>query len=1155
MADGFIDIDVKLNGSPAERQADALGKKLGQQVQQGVDSANKATETSTKQALNNIGGTLTAFGAAYTKSVTLPIAAAAVATGASAVKIDTALTGVRKTVDGTEQQYEALKDAAIEFSKTNAVDPAQILDIQALGAQLGYSIEELDKFGEVVSGLDIATNMGAEQAAMELAAFSNIMNMSHDDVDRYGSTIVDLGNHFATTEADISSMAQRIAGAGKQIGMSEADVLGMATALSSMGISAEAGGTAISTIMSNIDKAVATGGEKLETWAATAKMSADEFANAWKSNPTEALSMVLAGMDAATEEGGNMSLMLEELGINAIRQTDTLKRLANNVDMLPNAVSAANKAWDENTALTKEVENRNNSMAAQLQILWNKVQAVATEVGEPLMKALIGVLDAADPLIEAIASGAQAFADMDEESQQLILAAIGIVAAFGPLNSIVGKTLQGVGKFSEGWDNLSKNLKTVRTNIANSTSSMIANANAASKSAEAMGKYRTVGTGAAQMVVKYDEATKKATVVQSQNVTATKAQTVAMKASSVATKAGAAAQTVMSTAMKVGASAARLLGNALKTIAPMLAIAAIAEFVNLLGQASERSKQFTKATDGIRKAGDAYSEAYGKAASSMSDAAKKADSYAESLSFNAKKAQEVIEKQAELADSITETWSEAGTNAAMVDIYADTIERLTNKYDENGNKARLTASEEAELAAAVDGLNSIMGTSYKVVDSQNGILNVNTTEILKNADAWNKKALAEAASAVNTDLMKQKIETQRELNKATEQLNKATKAMNETNDPQEWLAASESAKHYQGIVDNLTDAVDAIDGEIADNNRTVQEMTEAYEQTSAAISSVIDQNSAWSESLANAGIDASAFASSLSDIGISATDLTQIMQTQGQEGIDGFIAAYQGGTQELASWLETNGYKIPEGMASGIESGKPASDKAAAAVEQAAETALSSLPAQDIGNKISAKYASGVGSNSNQSEQGGKSQADAAAKGMQSQNDNAHTWGSHLGNLFASGIRAARDAVSSAGEFLAGIVKNILGHTVAKEGPLHEGGKGEWLWGLHMVQNIADGMTSQQAKRDIRDASKEVAVDLSKELQREMANIEPMAQLQASITQGNSALNMSSMMVGAAPSYTTNNQNLAFYGDYQSPDIIAREMRMQQRYGLAGQNA
>ena len=425
------------------------------------------------------GRKMESIGGGLTMGVTAPIVAGAGAAIKAATDLDTSLTNVRKTVDGTEEDYQRLHDAAIEYSKVNAVSASEILDIEALGAQLGFTLDlfsngksQVQEFGEVVSGLDIATNMSAEQAGTELAQFFNIMAENKELASNYASTIVGLGNNFATTESDISAMAMRIAGAGKSIGLSSADVLGMAAALTSLGIEAEAGGTAISTVMSSIDKSVATNDKNLATWAQTAHMSVDEFTRAWGEDAVGALDAVLKGMAADVDAGGNLSVMLDELGISSLRQTDMMKRLANSGDLMSEAVGRANDEWASNTALSAEVANRNDSLAARFEMLRNRVAAVAVEVGEPLADALFELIDAAEPLFQAIEDGARTFAEMSDGEQQAVIQTVALIAAVGPALSLFGKVTRSVSVVGRALTAMSRLVGRAKTGIQGMGESM-----------------------------------------------------------------------------------------------------------------------------------------------------------------------------------------------------------------------------------------------------------------------------------------------------------------------------------------------------------------------------------------------------------------------------------------------------------------------------------------------------------------------------------------------------------------------------------------------------------------------------------------------------------------------------------------------------------
>ena len=451
---GKASITIAVNARWNGKQLDNAEKALRRLTTLSAASSKSTTADLAKQGgawaelggkIYNAGVKTEKVGKMLTRSVTVPLVAMGAYAGKTAIQFDTAMANVRKTTNMSNAEIEKLARSAQNLSTKQPVTAETLLNIEALGAQLGVAHDKLESFADVTSGLDIATNMNFETAGKQMAQFANITQMSQDQFKNYGSTIVDLGNHLATTEADISNMALRLAGAGSAAKFSQADILGMSGAMSTLGIKAEAGGSAMTRIIQDISKNVANGSDVVEEYARVAGMSADQFADAWRNRPMEAMEALVEGLKRTSDSGEDMNVTLEKLGINNIRNSDTMRRLANAGDLLRESVTRANTAWSENTALQNEVDQRNESLASRLQVLKNKVDSIAISIGRPLVNAVISALEACDPLIQGVGDLADAFSKMDTGQQQFVLAMVGIAAAAGPVLTVFGKLEKGVG--------------------------------------------------------------------------------------------------------------------------------------------------------------------------------------------------------------------------------------------------------------------------------------------------------------------------------------------------------------------------------------------------------------------------------------------------------------------------------------------------------------------------------------------------------------------------------------------------------------------------------------------------------------------------------------------------------------------------------------
>jgi TP901 family phage tail tape measure protein len=303
----------------------------------------------------------------------------------AAVEFETAFAGVQKTVEATTEQLAGLRDEIRQMAKEIPLTTTELSKIGEVGGQLGISVQNMGRFIDIIAKLGVATTMSIEDAAMSVARFAAIMNTSEKDYERLASTLVHLGNNFAATEQEIMTMALRIAGAGRQIGMTEDEVLSFATALTAVGIRAEAGGTAISRVMIEIDKQVAKAGEKLRIFADVAGMSIESFTRLWQTDATAALVKFIEGLKRVEDEGGNASIVLEELGLGAVRVSDTLRRASASTELLNKALEYGATGWRENIALTREAEIRFATMASQFKMLLSRIADIAITIGTQLV--------------------------------------------------------------------------------------------------------------------------------------------------------------------------------------------------------------------------------------------------------------------------------------------------------------------------------------------------------------------------------------------------------------------------------------------------------------------------------------------------------------------------------------------------------------------------------------------------------------------------------------------------------------------------------------------------------------------------------------------------------------------------------------------------
>lgn len=320
----------------------------------------------------------------------------------SSIDFESAFAGVKKTVDATDKELEALRTGILDMSKTLPASASSISAVAEAAGQLGIQTDNILEFTQVMIDLGETTNLTATDAATALARFANIVGMSQSDFDKLGSVVVALGNNMATTESEIVEMAMRLAGAGNQAGMAESDILSLAASLSSVGIEAEAGGSAFSRVMNNMQLAVETGKNGLADFAKVSGMTTEEFSRAFKEDASSALLAFISGLAEAESQGISATKVLDDMGIKEIRMRDALLRAAGASDLFSDALSIGSEAWRENSALSDEAAQRYATTESKIKMLKNSAQVLAITIGDELKFAMLDSIELAGTWVKEL---------------------------------------------------------------------------------------------------------------------------------------------------------------------------------------------------------------------------------------------------------------------------------------------------------------------------------------------------------------------------------------------------------------------------------------------------------------------------------------------------------------------------------------------------------------------------------------------------------------------------------------------------------------------------------------------------------------------------------------------------------------------------------
>ena len=978
----------------------------------------------------------------------------------SATDIDTAYRNMRKTVQGSEGDFQKLKQSALEFSSVNFASADQILAIQAIGGELGVATESLDTFAQTASNLDIATDLDTETAATALGQLDNILgDLNESTMPNFADSLVRLGNNGASTESQILDIATRIGSMASIVGMATPDMLALSSTIASTGQNAEAAGTAISKTMSFMETAVAAGGSTLSEIAATANMSADQFAAAWEKRPLEAITAFIKGLNQLEENGGSADLRLQELGITAVRQKQAIEGLMQtvksqngelsvmdaNAQMAADAWNGLSDQWGAAGDAAREAEAKNEGFAGSVQRLKNTAQNAASEIADSLAPAMDDIADAAADLYDD-------FSQASDGTKQFVAAAGVLAAGLGPGLSVIAT-------MGTGLSDVYKKLKDGKKAFSQLTK----------------------GVEAARMVL--GPMASQADVA----ALATEGLTLKMKAANVGAN-----------LMKTG-----LLG--LKVAAVTLAVAGIGVLVAKQME-MERHQQLvndalTSAESIVEGAGASY-----KSAASGIDTMRHAS-------------EETLRSLKELNDQLKSDMDEMAANEGSLDSYVDTIEELGNKGNLTAyEQEKLKLAVEGYNSITGDSVGITDAQTGALTRNTDEIRrNAEAWKERAKAEAYAEYAKEYAKEQADAEMKlaeakDQLAQAQRDYNKAVTDLNNA----NTAGDGDAAVEASTRVEQLSEKISNLKQNIEEYGGAFESAGEGFDYFTNKAAIAGAAIDT---QLKASLENLPTEmqpiGLNmAVALQRGIDEGSISVDDAVRrlnelstlrISELPGQlkpyavQAMDAISAAITDGTvdvdtamqmlvevaktppAELPALFEKYGVQMPEEMAAAIEANASLVGSASTTVSNKALGPIQGAAGATYGLGVDFVYGYAAGLTDNVAINSVVSSAAAIAKNAlaavkSAQNSNSPSkesakLGVDFGDGYALGITDTSDDAGEAGGELANIALLALDTT----------SQGSWTSGYHAAVNFADGLYS--GVDDAANVAESVADAAEKEFQ------------------------------------------------------------------------
>lgn len=329
-----------------------------------------------------------------------------------------------------EEVSRATKQLARDF--TGAAGAAA--DVVTAVQSIGYTdTANIQKMSELMVQVAAATGEAGGAITQSLQQMSRSMGMGMDParLRDMSDALVSLTAEFGGSAQAAAQFGAQIAPFADQVGMSTASVTGLSVAFSRMGEAGRRGSTALSTVLSDIDRAVREGSPAIENYALAMGMTTKQARDMAKAAPED---FFVRFVDSISTGGDQAIRTLESIVGEGVRTQKALRELSRSGDLQEMTRAASAAFGDDSTA--KSAQEQLDGISESMTRLSESMRQVVANSGAPLLDFMEKLTSASEKVAGATASAT------DSNAFQSIMAVLGVA----------GMATGGMGKvLSAGW--------------------------------------------------------------------------------------------------------------------------------------------------------------------------------------------------------------------------------------------------------------------------------------------------------------------------------------------------------------------------------------------------------------------------------------------------------------------------------------------------------------------------------------------------------------------------------------------------------------------------------------------------------------------------------------------------------------------------------